>query len=422
MTARARPAEARERLVIIGAGPAGLATAQAAHGLNPLLVEAGHPASERDQANDLDLVRGVGGAGLFSDGKFSFWPSASRLWQLDPRLLTLAYAWFREEASQAGVSTPELREATTDHEILPGSVGKKVYSSVYVTPESREEMVHRLSSAVQRVRTSAHVVSIQEDQGTCWRVDFADGSELKALSVVLAAGRFGPLLVRRALPEEAQHVLRLEVGVRLEQESGDFFLNGEDQLDPKYIWRDAEGDLEWRTFCCCREGLVVQTNFAGLMSLSGRADCPASGRSNVGFNLRIHDPVLVQRTWAHLERAARLLTQPVTCSLRSFLAAMATGQTHPLVDVLGHELAARLASGLHFLVRDFPDSNLLDAKILGPTIEGVGVYPKHDDRLAVPATTRLWVAGDAAGSFRGLTAALVSGYVAGLAATEVGAA
>jgi hypothetical protein len=88
-----------EDVVIIGAGPAGLAAAAAcrARDLSYRIVEAGATVLERDHAEHAALPRGVGGAGLFSDGKFSFYPSATRLWQLQPQAhLKLAYAWVSE--------------------------------------------------------------------------------------------------------------------------------------------------------------------------------------------------------------------------------------------------------------------------------------------------------------------------------------
>jgi hypothetical protein len=52
----------------------------------------------RDRYNARDNVSGVGGAGLFSDGKFSLFPAAERLWTLPDRARVLrAYAWILRE-------------------------------------------------------------------------------------------------------------------------------------------------------------------------------------------------------------------------------------------------------------------------------------------------------------------------------------
>src|SRR5262245_10794011 len=74
-------------VVIVGAGPAGLAAADALSRRteNYLLVEAGAAIGERDRYAPRSVTAGVGGAGLFSDGKFSFFPAASALWRLRDR-------------------------------------------------------------------------------------------------------------------------------------------------------------------------------------------------------------------------------------------------------------------------------------------------------------------------------------------------
>ena len=81
MRPRRRPLD----VAIVGAGPAGLAAACALRASRPLLrvavFDRGGRRSPRD-ATPTRLVQGVGGAGLWSDGKFSWAPSATRLWEL----------------------------------------------------------------------------------------------------------------------------------------------------------------------------------------------------------------------------------------------------------------------------------------------------------------------------------------------------
>ena len=46
-----------------------------------LIIEKGKSISNRDRNDKFDAVAGVGGAGLFSDGKFSFFPSGTNIWK-----------------------------------------------------------------------------------------------------------------------------------------------------------------------------------------------------------------------------------------------------------------------------------------------------------------------------------------------------
>src|SRR6266702_2647988 len=86
-----------------------------------------------------------------------------------------------------------------------------------------------------------------------------------------------------------------------------------------------------------------------------------------------------------------------------------------IYTLLGPQVAEPLAEGLHRLVREFSHVSFENAVLYAPTLEGVGYYPQLDEELRMRPHP-LWVAGDATGVFRGLTAALVSGYFVGLRA------
>lgn len=51
-------------------------------GLRLAITDAGKPSHERERHNASDATAGHGGAGLFSNGKFSFFPSVSQPWAL----------------------------------------------------------------------------------------------------------------------------------------------------------------------------------------------------------------------------------------------------------------------------------------------------------------------------------------------------
>ena len=401
-----------EDLVIIGAGPSGLAAANAAAHLDPLVIDAGPAQHQRMHLSPATATQGVGGAGLFSDGKFSFWPSGTRLWQLDPDLLRQAYDWFRTQLSLFHEPVPPLPDASAIDRRQAGEVHEKRYPSMHSTFEDRATMISRLSAPIRRLTTGVHVSDLRREEKE-WRLRSTDGT-IRARKVLLATGRYGPLLMREVLPSHALRFLRLELGVRIEQDASDFFLANHPQLDPKYLWRDDPHGVEWRTFCCCRDGLVVWTGFQDIHAASGRADCPPTGRSNIGFNVRFVRPVEATAIWAHFVRTAARLHQPVITQLEDFINAVARDTTDPMREALGSIAEARLAQGLCRLMQDFPKGRFKGATLIGPTLEGVGWYPIHDDFLYTQLPG-LGVAGDAVGSFRGLTAALVSGYVAGLA-------
>jgi uncharacterized protein len=397
-------------LVVLGAGPAGLSAGLAAleRGVDCVVLERGTTASSRDRARAEDLVSGVGGAGLYSDGKFSFAPSATALWVLKPMgALREAYRWVADQLGEHGISAPAFPEgADQRHDAVGGPL--KPYPSQYMPLEDRMRLV---GSLAERLGPRLIVGSSGRLAGAETGVIVETGSGLLDASAgIIATGRFGPLDGLTAAPPRFR---RVEVGMRVEQDADSFALDdgsfGE-LLDPKWVLASSDGRFEWRTFCCCRGGEVVETCFDGLTTVSGRADGPATGRSNFGLNVRFVDAregldalefaLLAARQPALEVEASELLDSPETC---------------PVAERLGANASGALAAGLQALGQQIGQS-FRGATLHVPALEGVGYYPPVDDTLRVAKS--VWAAGDATGVFRGLVPALVSGRVAAMAASD----
>ncbi len=76
--------------------------------------------------------------------------------------------------------------------------------------------------------------------------------------------------------------------------------------------------------------------------------------------------------------------------------------------VYGQTAAEELIDGLTKLCDKFT-INKTSAKVIGPTLEGIGWYPELDSKLKIEHLP-IWVCGDSSGSFRGIVAALISGH------------
>jgi hypothetical protein len=390
-------------IVIIGCGPAGLAAAailqQRAPTREVILVDAGAPLSARDRYHPRDLVSGVGGAGLYSDGKLSFYPSASGLWRLlDPPRLERAYSWLRETLSSLHTAIPSLPLLGDDPQQIDGY---KPYPSIYVSLEERHRLIEKLSSS-KRILTRTRLVDLRKiSEG--FLLSFEDDSgatPLIAKAVLLAGGRFSPLLFSRL--QLKMRFLRLELGLRLEGPSPHPFFSqlrerAAGSLDPKLIWRDEHAEL--RTFCFCADGEIVAATHEEYWALSGRADCPPTGKSNIGLLLRLLQPPADFSLASLHERA------PFSLPLSVFVEG-ASPLYSPSMD-------AKLRGFVLRLLESFPSlqPNIEMFSLHGPVIEGVGEYPVIDGNLSID--TNLFVAGDACGVFRGLVAAMLSGAYVG---------
>lgn len=81
------------------------------------------------------------------------------------------------------------------------------------------------------------------------------------------------------------------------------------------------------------------------------------------------------------------------------------------MELYGEKNLKYLRRGLEHLLKKFP--SLKEAEVIGITIEGVGYYPEVDNDLKLKESSKVWVCGDACGLFRGLVAAMISGFYVG---------
>lgn len=405
-------------VVIVGAGPAGLAAAArlTGSGQRVALIDAGKPIGERDRNAESEMTRGHGGAGLFSDGKFSFFPSATGLWSLPSTPgLRAAFDWTCSLLNESGLKTPEFPSSL----VAAGPTGTgewalKEYPSDYLPLEARLRLTANLVSTTDaRTITETEVTDASYDAATdIFHLGLRDAKKqdtaLRCRRLLIATGRFGPLGLRGLTGYRSFR--RLEVGFRIEQPAGRAFFREMRQLDPKLWLRDSDGIVEWRTFCACRQGEAVLTETSGLWTVSGRSDCPPTGRSNVGFNTRILD-----------EKVAEVALAPMLAALseeESFfemeLSALLSGEPGAIRifdEVYGATLRSFMTRGLRLLSTAFPEVNDPGTRLIGPTLEGVGWYPRVAGGLRLLDSPG-WVAGDACGLFRGIVAAMISGHYA----------
>lgn len=376
-------------IIVIGAGPAGLsAAAELCRDRSCLLLDRGPLAAARDRHDAETILSGVGGAGLFSDGKHSFYPSASALWDLPDRsALEGAFEATAQLLAKHGVV------ASRGAPSAPASGWReKHYPSIYVPFAERLACIDELWSACPDRLSDARVVDIDRTGDFMLHVDRAGQREgLHAKQLVIATGRWSPRALRPLLEKLGVRYAfqRDEIGVRIETPADHPLFASLPGVDGKLVLRD--GELEIRTFCTCRDGEVVVGHADELRAFSGRADGPPTGRSNVGLVVRGRFPDAI---------ASR---EPMRFSLADWVR-----DRELLVPMFGAAGAHALHHALLRLRERVPA--LTDATVHAPVIEGVGEYPvDHGLEIA----DQIWIAGDACGRFRGIVASMISGrYVA----------
>jgi hypothetical protein len=289
--------------VIIGAGPGGLA---AAHKLSQckdhsvLVIDSG----ERIRDHDLHPATGLGGAGLFSDGKFSFFPSATKIWSLPN--VEEAYQWVAELLSSYRIQVPKFpcKKEIAENNIRFGLI--KPYPSYYLNLEDRIRMIDYLSKKVQTMfnTTVSEISKLEGDPVANWIISCTSNEQesqfqILARHVIVATGRFNSFIKGRSITGRG-----FEYGVRMVYDQDNSFFNSH-LTDPKIVFK--LGEYEYRTFCCIRKGgkhlsfqniplkhfilpetVAIETSMGTFYS--GRADVAPSSENNFGFLVRLpHD-------------------------------------------------------------------------------------------------------------------------------------
>ena len=395
--------------MVIGAGPAGLSAAVqlSSHG-RCLILDEGGEAPARDRRAPRELLSGVGGAGLFSDGKHSFYPSASALWTLpDEAARAAAFHHTAQLLARFGVDAGALPIAMVDTSTISGSWQPKVYRSVYISLPDRFAMIDALWSTLAMRRTFARVVTA-ERQGAQIALEIEQDGHREVIAtthLVIATGRWSPRWIRPWLQDKLgarYDFLRVEFGVRVEACADHPLFAKLPGVDGKIRFVDAQNGLEFRTFCTCRNGEVVLGEAAELRAFSGRADGPQSGRSNLGLLARTSDAQLGRAILQAIAQA-----HPETLPFCEWQKQGASRIAH-----LFGEAGAQALTAARLQLEDFcPQIAQRDTQIYAPCLEGIGEYPICDGALQL--APGVWIAGDAGGRFRGIVAAMISGrYVA----------
>ena len=395
--------------VVIGAGPAGLsAAAELPRSGRCLLIERGGTARRRDRASPTDLLAGVGGAGLFSDGKHSLWPSATALWALPDRAaLGEAFAATADLLRQHGVDLGPLPPADAARAVAPGAWHAKSYPSFYVPFAERLACIDALWAASGERRCGVQVVDAWREGpqiALALTSDDGTGEVIRTRDLVVATGRWSPGPTRPWLERlgATYAFVRVEFGVRVEARADNALFARLPGVDGKLVFVDADAGVELRTFCTCRDGEVVLGRADGLVGYSGRADVAPTGRSSVGLVARLTD----EGRGRGVEKALHDAT-PVALPLRNLLA----HGPEALAATFGPVGAPLIGRALRRFLDAFPElGEDASAQIYAPCVEGAGDYALDDGSLRV--APGVWVAGDASGRFRGIVASMVSGRYA----------
>ncbi|MCG8685733.1 MAG: FAD-dependent oxidoreductase [Desulfobacterales bacterium] len=308
-------------VIIVGGGPAGLFAAyhlKEFSNLKVLLIEKGRDSLKRKcpnnrlqkcvQCEPCNILSGIGGAGLYSDGKLNFIPRLGKtdLTQFMPmgqaqalidetediftRFKMDAQVFptnmeeaklIRKEAKRFGIDLLLIKQKHLGSDNLPG----------YIT-----DMAEHIKSKGLEIRTKENVEDIIENEGRIEGV-ITDKGTYKASNVILAPGRIGANWVS-SLAQKHNIALSqrgIEVGVRVEVHNDimDDLCNV--IYDPTFFIQTQTYDDQTRTFCTNQGGFVALENYKDFVCVNGHA---YSGKKSPNTNFAFLSKVV--------------LTEPVT--------------------------------------------------------------------------------------------------------------
>jgi hypothetical protein len=284
-------------VIIVGAGPAGLFAAYHLcenSGLRVLIVEKGKTSSKRHcRVNDYrecfkctpcDILSGVGGAGLFSDGKLNF---IHKLGKTDlsqfmeiPAAESLV-AETEQVFNRFGMDGPvfptdmgtarDIRKRARRHGLDLLIIRQKHIGSDRL-PERIAAMAGHLRAKGVTIHTSEEVKDVVVKTGRAAGVVTSRGA-YSAGQVILAPGRvgadwMGAVAARFGLGLKQRGI---EVGVRVELHN-DIMQDLCDVIyDPTFFVQTAKYDDLTRTFCTNHGGFVSLENYSDFVCVNGHA-------------------------------------------------------------------------------------------------------------------------------------------------------
>lgn len=282
-------------VVIIGAGPGGIYAAyefiSKNSGLNIAIFDAGNKLQDRKCPIDNDKIKtcvkcktcsimnGFGGAGAFSDGKYN---------------ITNDYGGtLYEHVGKA--KALELMEYVDKINLEHGAKNCKIYSTVNTSLKKKcmQNGLQLLEGSVRHLGTDTNYVVLENLYNILKdKIDFYFNSKVEAIrkendeyvvicgdeeysctNCIVSVGRSGSKWIEKVcedlnIPTKSN---RVDLGVRVELPAEIFADITSELYESKIVYRTKKFEDQVRTFCMNPNGLVVNENTNGIVTVNGHS-------------------------------------------------------------------------------------------------------------------------------------------------------
>ena len=300
-------------VIIIGAGPGGIFSAyeltKKAPDLKVAVFEAGHPLEKRKcpidgkkvksciKCETCAIMRGFGGAGAFSDGKYNITNDFGG---------TLYEHIGKEKAL-------EIMHYVDEINLANGGEGTKLYSTAGSGFKKicLENKLHLLDASVRHLGTDKNyqvlgnifaylkdkvdfyfdtpVGDMKVNEDGTYSVEAGD-KEYTAPKCIVSVGRSGSVWIEKVCKELGIETFsnRVDIGVRVELPAVVFSHLTSELYESKIVYRTEKFEDRVRTFCMNPNGYVVNENTNGIVTVNGHSfDSPELQSENTNFALLV---------------------------------------------------------------------------------------------------------------------------------------
>jgi hypothetical protein len=445
-------------VIIVGGGPAGLFAAYHLiefSNLKVLLLEKGKSSLKRKcpnhnlqkciQCNPCNILSGVGGAGLYSDGKLNFIPRLGKTdltqfmpmaaaqdlidetekifthFKMDGKIFPTnreAAKQIRKEAKRFGIDLLLIKQKHLGSDNLPRYIA---------------DMADYIQSKGVEIKTNENVIDIIEKDGHIKGV-LTDKSQYNAANVILAPGRIGAGWMTSVAQKHKIHLSQrgIEVGVRVEVHNDIMDDLCNIIYDPTFFIQTHTYDDQTRTFCTNQGGFISLENYNDFVCVNGHAySNKKSSNTNFAFLSKVILTEPVTDNQAYGESIGKLATiigggKPILQRFgdlkrgrRSTWNRISKGYIEPTMTnvvcgdiamALPERILTNLTEGLDSLNSVIPGISNDETLLYAPEIKFFATQVKTNNHLET-AIKGMYVAGDGPGVAGNIVSAAATGII-----------
>ncbi len=450
-------------VIIVGAGPGGIFSAYELMKKKPELkiavFEEGNPLEKRHCPIDgkkipscincptCAIMNGFGGAGAFSDGKYNITndfggtlyeyigrDKAMELMQYvdeinvshsdaETKMYSTAGSEFKKICIQNKL---QLLEASVRH--LGTDINYVVLQNLY--NEMRDHIDFYFATAVE------HIVANNEGRAAGYKVETKAG-EFESEYLIVSVGRSGSKWMEKVCKEMNIPTMsnRVDIGVRVELPAVVFSDITDRLYEGKIVYKTEKFEDSVRTFCMNPNGIVVNENTNGIVTVNGHSfEDPSKKTANTNFALLVakHFSEPFKDSNGYGESIARLSNMlgggvivqrfgDLERGRRSTVKRIQENTVHPTLNATPGDLSLvlpkRILDGIiemiHALDKIAPGTANDDTLLYGVEVKFYNMEVKLNNNLEAENYPNLYIIGDGSGVTHSLSHASASGvYVA----------